>query len=271
MRCAFRRKQGRRCGPNPVGVSTTLPAGTLKFGTTWSIMRVSCPQTCGPSGYRVMMTPMARVLDNSETTRLIERAVRGDQRALGELLSRHRGRLRRMVALRLDRRLQGRVDPSDVIQEACLDAARRLPEYQRNPAMPFFLWLRLVVGQRLVDEHRKHLGAAARDAGREISLYRGALPETTSAALAAQLLGRLTAPSQAAIRAERKIRLQEALNSLDPIDREVLALRHFEELSNGEAAAVLGLDKSAASKRYARALIRLKDFLASRPGGLNEV
>ena len=137
--------------------------------------------------------------------------------------------------------------------------------------MPFFLWLRLVVGQRLVDEHRKHLGAAARDAGREISLYRGALPETTSAALAAQLLGRLTAPSQAAIRAERKIHLQEALNSLDPIDREVLALRHFEELSNGEAAAVLGLDKSAASKRYARALIRLKDVLASRPGGLNEV
>src|SRR6516225_6313960 len=156
MRCAFRRKQGRRCGPNPAGVSTTLPAGALKFGTTWSIMCVSCPQTCGPSGYRVMMTSMARVPDNSETTRLIERAVRGDQRALGELLSRHRGRLHRMVALHLDRRLQGRVDPSDVIQEACLDAARRLPEYQRNPAMPFFLWLRLVVGQRLVDEHRKH-------------------------------------------------------------------------------------------------------------------
>ena len=117
-----------------------------------------------------------------------------------------------------------------------------------------------------MDEHRKHLGAAARDAGREISLHRGALPETSSAALAAHLLGRLTTPSQAAIRAERKIRLQEALNSLDPIDREVLVLRHFEELSNGEAAAVLGLDKSAASKRYARALVRLKDILASLPG-----
>ena len=95
------------------------------------------------------MTSMARVPDNSETTRLIERAGRGDQRALGELLSRHCGRLRRMVALRLDRRLQGRVDPSDVIQEARLDAARRLTEYQGNPAMPFFLWLRLVVGQRV--------------------------------------------------------------------------------------------------------------------------
>jgi RNA polymerase sigma-70 factor, ECF subfamily len=217
------------------------------------------------------MAFMAEFPDRSETTRLIEQAVRGDQRALGKLLGRHRERLRRMVALRLDRRLQGRVDPSDVLQEACLDATRRLPEYHKNPAMPFFLWLRLLACQRLVDEHRKHLGAAARDAGREISLYRGALPETSSAALAAHLLCRLTTPSQAAIRVERKLRLQEALNRMDPTDREVLALRHFEELSNTEAAAVLGLDKSAASKRYARALIRLKDILASLPGGLSEV
>jgi RNA polymerase sigma-70 factor (ECF subfamily) len=217
------------------------------------------------------MAFMAEFPDRSETTRLIEQAVRGDQRALGKLLGRYRERLRRVVALRLDRRLQGRVDPSDVLQEACLDAARRLPEYHKNPAMPFFLWLRLLACQRLVDEHRKHLGAAACDAGREISLYRGALPATSSAALAAHLLGRLTTPSQAAIRAERKLRLQEALNSLDPIDREVLALRHFEELSNTEAAAVLGLDKSAASKRYARALVRLKEILASFPGGLSEV
>jgi RNA polymerase sigma-70 factor (ECF subfamily) len=217
-----------------------------------------------------MMASMANIPDKSEATHLIEQALRGDQRALGELLGRDRERLRRMVALRLDRRLQGRVDPSDVIQEACLDAARRLPEYHKNPTMPFFLWLRFLTGQRLHDEHRKHLGAAARDAGREISLYRGSLPGTTSAALAAHLLGRLTTPSQAALRAERKIRLQEALNGLDPIDREVLALRHFEELSNGETAAVLGLDKSAASKRYARALVRLREILAALPGGLSE-
>jgi RNA polymerase sigma-70 factor (ECF subfamily) len=217
------------------------------------------------------MAFMAEFPGRSETTRLIEQAVRGDQRALDTLLVRHRERLRRMVALRLDWRLRGRVDPSDVLQEVCLDAARRLPEYRKNPTMPFFLWLRFLAAQRLLDEHRKHLGAAARDAGREISLYRGALPETSSAALAAHLLGRLTTPSQAAIRAERKIRLQEALNSLEPIDREVLALRHFEELSNTEVAAVLGLDKAAASKRYARALIRLKEALASMPGGLSEV
>src|SRR5262249_56861512 len=111
------------------------------------------------------------------------------------------------------------------------------------------VWRSARRGQRRRDKHRRHLGAQGRDAGREISLYRGAMPETTTAALAAQLLGRQTSPSQAAQRAERKIRLQEALNSLDPVDREILALRHFEHLSNGDAAEVLGLDKSAASKR----------------------
>jgi RNA polymerase sigma-70 factor (ECF subfamily) len=206
-----------------------------------------------------------------EVQRLIERAVQGDQAAWRELSVKYRDRLRRMVSLRMDRRLQGRVDASDVIQEAMADACGRLTDYRQNPTMPFFLWLRYLTGQRLLEQHRRHLGAQGRDAGREISLYRGAMPETTTAALAAQMLGRHTSPSQAAQRAERKIRLQEALNSLDPIDREILALRHFEQLSNGEAAQVLGLDKSAASKRYARALIRLKDILANMPGGLGEL
>jgi RNA polymerase sigma-70 factor, ECF subfamily len=214
---------------------------------------------------------MAERPDESETHQLIERASRGDQSAWERLLARDRDRLRRMVALRLDRRLQGRVDPSDVIQEACIDAARRLAEYRKGPAMPFFLWLRLLTAQRLMDEHRRHLGVQGRDAGREVTLHHGAMPETTSAALAAHLLGRLTSPSQAAMRAERRIRLQQALNSMDPIDREILALRHYEQLSNGEAAVVLGLDKSATSKRYARALVRLKEILTAQPGGLEEV
>jgi RNA polymerase sigma-70 factor, ECF subfamily len=199
------------------------------------------------------------------------RAAQGEQRAWELLLDRYRDRLRRMVALRLDRRLQGRVDASDVIQEASLEAVRRLPEYLKNPKMPFYLWLRFLTGQRLIEQHRIHLGAKARDADREIALYHGALPQTSSAALAAQLLGRLTTPSEAAIRAERRIRMQEALNSMDPTDREVLALRHYEQLSNSEVASVLGLDKSAASKRYARAVVRLKEILASLPGGLEEV
>lgn len=209
-------------------------------------------------------------LNNSEVQRLVIQASDGDDRAWDRLMSAHRSKLRRMVALRMDRRLQGRVDPSDVIQEAYIDAARRLNEYARAPAMPFFLWLRYLTQQRLVEQHRRHLGAKGRDAGREISLYRGALPETTTADLAAHLLGRLSSPSHAAIRAEQKIKLQEALNSLDPIDREILALRHFEQLSNGETAEVLGLDKSTASKRYTRALVRLKDVLLATPGGFQE-
>ena len=204
----------------------------------------------------------------SETAGLLRRAAQGDQAAWGALLVRSRDRLRRMVALRLDRRLQGRVDPSDIIQEACIDASARLAEYARQPDMPFFLWLRFLTGQRLLRVHRQHLGAEMRDVAREVSLYRGALPAATSAALAAQLLGRDTRPSEAAVRAERSIRLQEALNSMDPLDREVLALRHFEQLSNAEAARVLGLQEPAAAKRYVRALKRLRLILDARPGGL---
>jgi RNA polymerase sigma-70 factor, ECF subfamily len=204
----------------------------------------------------------------SETAGLLRRAAQGDQAAWGALLVRSRDRLRRMVALRLDRRLQGRVDPSDIIQEAYIDASARLAEYARQPDMPFFLWLRFLTGQRLVRVHRQHLGAEMRDVAREVSLYRGALPAATSAALAAQLLGRDTRPSEAAVRAERSIRLQEALNSMDPLDREVLALRHFEQLSNAEAARVLGLQEPAAAKRYVRALKRLRLILDARPGGL---
>jgi RNA polymerase sigma-70 factor (ECF subfamily) len=171
----------------------------------------------------------------------------------------------------MDHRLQGRVDPSDVIQDAHIEAMARLPEYFSQSGLPFFLWLRLIVGQRLTLLHRHHLGARARDAGREIGLYHGGLPEATSAALAARLLGHLTQPSEAAVRAERKIRIQTALNSMDPLDREILALRHFEQLNNSEAAQALGLSKSTASKRYVRALQRLKEILAAARGGLSEL
>jgi len=211
---------------------------------------------------------MAPMSENSDTTEeLLQSAAQGDKEKWGVLLKRHRSRLRRMVALRLDQRLQGRLDASDVIQEAYLEASARLPEYLRQPALPFFLWLRFLTGQKMLELHRRHLGAHMRDAAREVSLYRGALPETSSAALAAQLLGHDTRPSEAAIRAERKIRLQEALNVMEPLDREVLALRHFEQLNNAETAQALGLQESAASKRYVRALKKLKDILTSLPGG----
>lgn len=211
-------------------------------------------------------SPPAALSDESETRRLVRLAADGDQQAWSLLLARHRNRLSRMVAIRMDRRLQGRIDPSDVIQEACVVAAKQISAYAANPTMPFYLWLRWITGQRLIDQHRRHLGAKARGADREISHFRGEFPETTSADLAAQFLGNLSSPSQNAIRVEQTIQLQEALISLDPLDREILALRHFEQLSNGEAAAVLDVDKSAASKRYARALMRLRDVLLPQMG-----
>jgi RNA polymerase sigma-70 factor (ECF subfamily) len=209
--------------------------------------------------------------NSADTVRLIERARAGDGQALGELFTRHRDRLRRMVEVRLDRRLQGRVDASEVLLDAYGEAGRRLEEYLRDPKLPLFLWLRLVVGDRLMKLHRHHLGAQLRDAGREVSLYREALPAASSAALAAQLLGKHTLPTQAAVRAERMLRLQQALNALDSLDREILALRNFEELTRSEAAQVLGIEEGAAARRYIRALKRLKDMLADMPGGFDSV
>lgn len=204
--------------------------------------------------------------DEAREADLIGRATAGEEAALAELFERHRGRLRQMVRLRLDPRLQGRVDPSDVLQDAYLDLSRKLRDLTVRPELPFFLWLRLVVGERLLRVHRHHLGTAMRDAGREISLQRGALPGASSTSLAAQLLGRVTSASRIAARAEMQRLLQEAINSMDAIDREVIALRHFEDLSNEEAALVLGLTKAAASKRYVRAMLRLKAVLDGIPG-----
>jgi RNA polymerase sigma-70 factor (ECF subfamily) len=212
---------------------------------------------------------LAMTGDSSDTDGLLRRVVGGEAQAVAELFTRYRDRLRRMVRLRLDHRLQGRLDPSDVLQEAYLDMAKRAVEYATHPTMPVYLWLRFLTGQRLVALHRQHLGAKMRDAVQEVSLYRGALPQASSVSLAAQLLGRLTSPTQAAMRAEMQIRLQEALNSMDPLDREVLTLRHFEELSNNETAQELGIQKAAASNRYIRALRRLKEILASMPGLFN--
>lgn len=204
--------------------------------------------------------------DASETRDLIRRIEGGDEHALSELFARYRSRLKRMVKFRMDRRLQGRLDASDVLQEAYLDVARRAKEYRDDHKLPVFLWLRLITGQRLMALHRQHLGAQMRDAGQEVSLHRGALPPASSISIAAMLLGRLTSPTRAASRAEMQVRLQDVLNSMDPIDREVLTLRHFEELGNSETAQVLGITKSAASSRYIRAVMRLKKELASIPG-----
>ncbi len=206
-----------------------------------------------------------------ENRELICRARDGDGGALGELLALHRDRLRLMIRLRLDQRLQGRIDPSDVLQETYVEALERFNEYTAEPAMPFFLWLRFLTVQRILILHRRHLEAERRDAGREVSINQDALPEASSVMLAAELIANQTTPSGVAMQAEAQIHLQQALQQMDPIDREVLALRHFEQLNRAETARVLGIQESACSKRYVRALKRLKDLLSELPGGLSEL
>ena len=181
----------------------------------------------------------------------------------GALFDRYKERLRRTVRLRLDRRLVGLVDSSGVLRLAREEASRRGGELASGGAASPFLWLRQLTGEVLARLHRERFGAAARG---DISLYRGALPEATSVSLAAHLLGRGGGEDdRAAARAEQKLLLQEALNAMDPLDREVLTLRHCEQLSNDEAATVLNLSRSAASDAYVRALKRISAVLASLP------
>ena len=191
----------------------------------------------------------------------MQRAAQGDQSALSDLIAQHRCRLRRMVEFRLNVRLRRRVDPSDVLQEAYVEIARRLASYLREPKMPFYLWLRYVTSQKLIEVHRRHLGAKLRSATREVSLGGEHPPEADTGTLAAQLLGKLTSPSMVAMRAELKRHLEDVLDSMEPLDREILVLRHFEQLSNIEAAQVLDISPSAASNRHVRALKRIRDLL----------
>jgi RNA polymerase sigma-70 factor (ECF subfamily) len=204
--------------------------------------------------------------ESDEVSGLLRRAAAGEEGPLRALFSPHRDRLTRMVHLRLSRRLAGRVDVSDVLQEAFAEAARRRGQSRSGPSRPFFLWLRHLTALKLAEVHRRHLGTPRRDADREVTLHRGGLPPADSVSLAAQLLGTLAAPSQAVLKAETRLRVQEALNGMDPIDREVLALKHFEQLSTAEIAAVLGPSKAGAGSRYLRAIKRLREILSQTPG-----
>ena len=190
-------------------------------------------------------------------------ACNGDPGALGILLQRSRERLERSVRFRMDRRIVGRIDAADVVQDSFVDAVERFGEFC-DQDVAFFVWLRFITMQRLTTLHRRHLGAQARNAAREVSIYGGPMPEATSADLAARLLGRLTSPSQAVSKMELKIRLQESLAEMETTDREVLALRYFEQLTNSETAKVLDISDSAASNRYVRALKRLRTLMDTK-------
>jgi RNA polymerase sigma-70 factor (ECF subfamily) len=192
---------------------------------------------------------------------LVRQAQQNDAAALAALFSKHRARLRNMVRLHLNPRLAGRVDASDVVQEAYLEASRVLKDYLANPQVPFFLWLRHLTGQKVIEAHRRHLGARKRGAEREVPLHRGGMPGANSESMAIELIGRVATPSILSMKAEMKTRLQQILDDMDDMDREVLMLRHFEQLSNAETAEVLGIEKSAASKRYIRALERIQETM----------
>ena len=187
--------------------------------------------------------------------RAIASAKAGDREVLGQLFARWRPRLERLVDLRLDARLRGRLDPQDVLQEAWLDIGRRYDDWVKDPAMPLFLWVRFLVVQKLAEQHRRN-GAQQRDAWREVPMHAG--PSASNESLAERLAGHMSSPSQGLKREELAAGVQAALAALDELDREVLVLRHFEELGNGEVAQVLGITPAGASNRYVRALKRLR-------------
>jgi RNA polymerase sigma-70 factor (ECF subfamily) len=196
--------------------------------------------------------------DSEQTRRLLQQVCDGDRRALNQLLERHRPYLLQMVELRLDPRLRARVDPSDVVQEAQMEAARRLQDDPKPPPMPFRLWLRQLASDRLLMLRRYHIGAARRSVQREI-----ALPERSSLQLLQQFLASVPSPSQHLDRREQARRVRDAVARLPETDREVLLMRTFEGLSFAEVAYVLNLDAAAARQRYGRALLRLHKLLTN--------
>lgn len=191
---------------------------------------------------------------------LLARACSGDVDALSDLLAGQRALLVRMVELRLEPKLARRLEPEDVVQQALLDAARRFPEWCRAQSYPLRVWLRLMTAQTLAEASRRHLGAQKRDAQREVE-GPGSRTLARGAAVADFFAASQTSPSQAARRDELRARLYELFEEMDELDREILTLRHFEELSNEEAAAELGIEPPAASKRFVRALARLRPLL----------
>ena len=205
--------------------------------------------------------------DSNVRMQELERRLRdGEAQALAELFSLEGERLWRVVQFRLAASLRARLDPSDVLQEAFLAARQRLQHYAESNATSPFIWLRMILNQTMVDLHRQHLGAQRRDAGREVSIDGPANVQSTSASVVYQLVGTFTSPSHAAARADMLTLVEQAIEQMDPMDREVLALRHFEELTNSEVAGTLGIEQKAASIRYIRALRRLKEIMAQVPG-----
>ena len=204
-------------------------------------------------------------IDN-DTQELDRRLRNGDEEALGELFATCRERLCRVVDFRLDERLRARIDAMDVLQETFLAARSRLHHYAGSSYTSPFLWFRSILTQTLIDLHRRHVGAQMRNADREVRLDDSPYSQATSTSMTLQLVGDATSPAEAVARADMMEMMEQAIAGMDTIDREVLALRHFEELSNSETAEILGIKQKAASIRYIRAIKRLRVLLAHASG-----
>lgn len=198
---------------------------------------------------------------DAEIDELIQRAQEGQADAVQQLLERHRGRLRQMIALRLDERLISRLDASDVVQETLAEAARKLPDYLKNEPLPFYAWLRRIAQERLTKVHRRHLAAQKRSATREQS-YAPRLPDKSATVLAERLMSSGTSPSQDAVRIEHCERVRTALSQLPESDREYLVMRYLEQLSNKEIAAIMDVSEGAVKTRHVRALERIRRLLS---------
>ena len=208
--------------------------------------------------------------ETDETQQLLDDAKQGDAAAINRLMERHRNSLRRLVQMRLDQKVQRRVDVSDVVQEVLIEANRRLREYLQNPVMSFHLWLRQIAKDRIIDAHRRHRVSAKRSVDREQALAAPAGGDRSTIELVAQLCDPELTPAAAATQQEMARRVERAIAQLGDQDSEIIVMRHYEQLSNQEIAEALQLSEPAASMRYLRAVRRLRALLGESPSQQQE-
>jgi len=208
--------------------------------------------------------------EGEKTLELLQHVEDGDSEAVNRLLDRHRGAVQRMIQMRLDRKVSGRVDASDVVQDVMLEASTRLDDYVRNPVMPFHLWLRQLAKDRVIDMHRRHRAARRRSVDREQNLTSFRTDQESAADLAQLLKDTELTPAAATLRRELETRFVDALADMDESDREIIVMRHFEHLTNSEVAQALDLSPPAAGMRYLRAIRRLRDQLGIQEGSSPE-
>ncbi|MEL7498069.1 MAG: sigma-70 family RNA polymerase sigma factor [Planctomycetota bacterium] len=200
--------------------------------------------------------------ESSSDRQLLQLARAGDASALAKIFTKYRGRLKRMIKIRMNPRLQGRLDASDVVQDTLVEAARTLDRFLSEPSLPVYFWLRHLAHEKLIEAHRRHLKTKKRDASRDLSLHGVAL-NATSEAVAFELISDMSSPSEAMIKKHRKEQLTQALESMSDLDREVLTLKHFEQMTNREIAELLELPYESVKKRYFRALLKLEKLLGT--------